>query len=257
MLNIKTKMIMCAGCVLMPILASAAWLGKGEAGAALSNNSTGAYSTSFVGKVDLYKEVEQWKYAFGASTVYTSSKGEAKADDPTPIEKTAANRWEVHHQTDYRLNAKAFLFGGLRYENDKVGSYQSQSVLSTGLGYKWFETTETKLITDLGVGYKRFKPQSLSEGSSDSEAVVTGLIDLKQSLSVNTALLNKFSIESGSSNTLFQNDLALQTKMTDVLALSLDYQLRYNTKPLSSEFTHRQYAHTDRLLTANLVYEFK
>lgn len=255
MINRKLQFVLLAACAGMPLVASATWLGQGEVGAALSNNSTGAYSTTFAGKVNAAKEAGQWKYAFGASTVYTSAKAEAKVDDPNPVEKTTDNRWEVHHQTDYKFSSQAFVFGSLRYENDKVGSYRNQSVLASGLGYQWLDTTETKLVTDLGVGYKRFKPQD--SVSSDGEAVLTGLLDLKQNLSSNLTLLNKFSFESGSSNTLFQDDLAVQTKMTDAFALSVGYQLRYNTKPLTSTVTGRQFAHSDRLMTVNLVYDFK
>ncbi len=253
----KIALLVCAGLASVPMVASAAWTGKGEAGAALSTTSNGASSTTFAGKFDLASEVDKWKHAFGASTVYTSSKAEASAANPNPDSQTAANRWELHEQTDYKLVDHAFLFGGIRYENDKIGSYRYQAALAAGLGYKFIENDSTKLTAELGVGYKHFKPQSPTGASSDGDAISTGLVDLRQVLSPNTVLLDKLSFESGSSNTLFQNDLAVQVKMTDVLALSVGHQIRYNTKPLHSSYSGREYAHTDRLLTANLVYEFK
>jgi putative salt-induced outer membrane protein len=249
------RALVCAGMLTLPVVASADWSGKGEVGAALSTANSGATTTTLAAKFDLASEIENWKHAFGASILYTSARAEASATDPDPATETSARRWEVHEQTNYKFSERSFWFGALRHENDDIGSIEHQTVLTTGLGHKFIDSERTKLSAQIGAGYKRFKNRS--ELNSDGDAVVTGLIDLKQSLSANTVLLNKLALESGSSNTLIQNDLALQVKMTDVLALSLGYQVRYNTKPGPRAFGGGEYAHSDRLLTANLVYEFK
>ena len=48
-----------------------------------------------------------------------------------------------------------------------------------------------------------------------------------------------------------QNDLALQVKMTDVLALAVGFSVRHNTDPPVG------FEETDTLTTINLVYEIK
>ncbi len=48
-----------------------------------------------------------------------------------------------------------------------------------------------------------------------------------------------------------QDDLALQVKMTEVLALAVGYGVRYNTDPPAG------FKKTDTLTTINLVYELK
>lgn len=257
LLNGKVRLILGIGMgmLTLPLVAAADWSGKGEAGAALSTANTGAQNTTYTAKLDLASEVEKWKHAFGGSTIYTSSKAEASATDPDPQDETSANRWELHEQSDYNFTPHTFWFGAVRYENDDIGSFERQTALTTGLGHKFVDNDRTKLTAQLGAGYKRSKERSASE--SDGDAIVTGLIDFKQALTPNTMLLDKLSVESGSSNTLIQNDLALQVKMTDVLALALGYQVRYNTKPGPRAFGSGDYAHSDRLLTANLVYEFK
>jgi putative salt-induced outer membrane protein len=249
------SLVLCVGVLALPGVASAAWSGKGEAGAALSTANTGAKTTTFSAKFDLASEVDKWKHAFGGSTIYTSSKDEASADDPNPEDKTSANRWELHEQSNYTFTDSTFWFGGVRHENDHVGSFEYQSVLSTGLGHGFIDDEQTKLTAQVGSGYKRFKERAAP--NSDGEGIVTGLIDLRQVLTPNTVLLDNLSVEAGSSNTRIQNDLSLKVKMTDVLALALGYQIRYNTKPGPRAFGSGDYAHSDRLLTANLVYEFK
>ncbi len=251
----QNTVMVCAGMLVIPVAAFADWSGKGEVGAAQATANSGATTTTFAAKFDLAIEVEQWKHAFGASTIYTSARAEASASDPNPDTEASANRWEAHEQSDYKFSERSFWFGAVRHENDDIGSFERQSAVTTGLGHKFIDNDQTKLAVQLGAGYKRFKQRS--ELESDGDAIMTGLVDLKQSLTPSTMLIDKLTVESGSSNTLIQNDLALQVKMTDVLALSLGYQVRYNTKPGPRAFGGGEYAHSDRLLTANLVYEFK
>lgn len=255
MLNRMSKPLLFAIALGAPGLAFAAWTGKGEVGAALSTANTGAKNTTFTAKIDLAAEVEKWKHAFGGSTLYTSSKAEASASDPNPDDKTSAKRWEVHEQSDYKFTDRMFWFGAVRHEDDDIGSFEHQSAVTTGVGYKVFDSDATKLSAQVGVGYKRFKQRSALDNESD--AIATGLVNLTQVLTSTTQLIDKLSVESGSSNTLVQNDLAVQVKMTDVLAMSAGYQIRYNTQPGPRTFGSGEYAHTDRLLTLNLVYEFK
>jgi len=254
LLNRKTAFILGVGLLGLPLVATAAWSGKGEAGAALSTANSGAQNTTFTAKLDLASEIDKWKHAFGGSMIYTSSKAEASVTDPNPQDETSANRWELHEQSNYAFTPGTFWFGAIRHDNDDIGSFEHQSVLSTGVGHTFIENEQTKLVGQVGVGYKRFKKRG---ESSDGDAIATGGIELKQVLTSNTVLMDKLSVEAGSSNSLIQNDLSLQVKMTDVLALSLGYQVRYNTKPGPRAFGSGDYAHSDRLLTANLVYEFK
>jgi putative salt-induced outer membrane protein len=255
LMNRKTSLILGVSLLGLPLVASADWSGKGEAGAALSTANSGAQNTTFTAKLDLASEIDKWKHAFGGSTIYTSSRAEASATDPDPQDETSAKRWELHEQSNYAFTPGTFWFGAVRHEADSIGSFEHQTVLSTGLGHSFIDNTQTKLVGQVGVGYKRFKQRSDLE--SDGDAIATGGLELKQVLTANTVLLDKLSVEAGSSNTLIQNDLALQVKMTDVLALSMGYQVRYNTKPGPRAFGSGDYAHSDRLLTANLVYEFK
>lgn len=254
--NAKKIWVLAAWLLNLPLVASAAdWTGKGELGVALSDAASGASTTTVAGKIDVATETEQWKHAAGGSIVYNKAKAEATPDDPNPEENTTAKRWEAHEQSDYKFTPRAFWFGAARYEDDDIGSFAYQAVLSTGVGYQFIDGEETKLAGQVGVGYKRFKVNST--GETDNEAIVTGALTLEQVLTSNTRLINKLAVESGSSNTLIVNDLALQVKMSDVLSLAAGHQVRYNTDPAPRKVGPGTYAHSDRLLTLNLVYEFK
>jgi putative salt-induced outer membrane protein len=88
-------------------------------------------------------------------------------------------------------------------------------------------------------------------GDNDSEVVFRGTLDFDHEFTATTSLLDKLVVEAGADNTFVQNDIALQVKMTDVLALAVGYSVRHNTDPPVG------FEKTDTLTTINLVYEIK
>ena len=91
----------------------------------------------------------------------------------------------------------------------------------------------------------------IEPGESDSEVVFRGTLDYDHKFTETTSLLDKFVVEAGADNTFVQNDLALQVRMTDLLALAVGYSVRHNTDPPEG------FKKTDTLTTINLVYEIK
>jgi putative salt-induced outer membrane protein len=227
--------------------AHADWTGKGEAGLVISSGNT--ETTSANAKVNLAREAGNWKNAFGLAGLYAS-------DD---IGRTA-QRWEAFTQSDYNFTPKTFWFGAARYEDDEFSGFVYQATLSTGLGRKFIDTDTTKFVGTAGVGYKFFETRDvfdevtgdlLERGDSDSQAVFRGTLDLDHKFTATTSLVDKFIVEAGSENTFLQNDIALQVKMTSVLALAVGYSVRHNTDPPAG------FKKTDGLTTINLVYELK
>ncbi len=76
-------------------------------------------------------------------------------------------------------------------------------------------------------------------------------LDFSHSLTDTTKLLDKFLVESGAENTFIQNDIGIQVKISDKLALAAAYSVRYNSDPPPG------FGSTDTLTTLNLVYEIK
>jgi putative salt-induced outer membrane protein YdiY len=71
-----------------------------------------------------------------------------------------------------------------------------------------------------------------------------------QALSSTTTITDKLLVESGSSDTLITNALALAVKISNKLALSVGYSVQDNTKPPGG------LKKLDTLETVNLVYSF-
>jgi putative salt-induced outer membrane protein len=240
-----------AAALLVPLFAispaHADWSGKGEAGLVIATGNTETKTAN--AKLLLANEVDKWKHQFGGAALYASS-------DP---DGTTANRWEAFEQSDYNFSPRTFWFGAARYEDDEFSGFEYQATLSAGIGRKFIDTDLTKFVGTAGVGYKRFETRDsfddagvlLERGASDSETIFRGTLDYDHKLTATSSLIDKFVVEAGSDNTFLQNDIALQVKMTNVLALAVGYSVRHNTDPPVG------FEKTDTLTTINLVYELK
>ncbi len=65
-----------------------------------------------------------------------------------------------------------------------------------------------------------------------------------------TKLTDVVALETGSDNTLFQNDLGLQVNMSKTLAITVGYEIKHNSTPPAG------LVKTDSLVTFNLQYAF-
>ncbi|MBM0107479.1 DUF481 domain-containing protein [Steroidobacter sp. S1-65] len=223
------------------------WTGKGEAGLVIASGNTDTETAN--AKVQLTNETDNWKNTAGAAALYASDE-----------EGKTANRWELSAQTDWKFTARNFLFGAGRYEQDEFSGFEYQATASYGIGRRFFDSPSTKMVGTLGAGYKFIETRDsfdeetgilIEEGDSDKEVVFRATLDLDHQFTATTNLINKFIVESGADNTFVQNELSLQVKMTDVLALALGYSVRHNTDPPS------EFENTDTLTTINLVYDIK
>jgi putative salt-induced outer membrane protein len=226
---------------------AADWTGKAQAGLVIAGGNTDTKNAN--AKLDLATTVGSWKHAVGAAALYAS------ADDIS-----TGQRWEVYEQSDYNFSERSFWFGAARYEDDRFSGFEYQATLSTGLGRHFIDSDRTKLTGTLGVGYKIFETRDtydedtgllLQTGESDSQAVMRGTVDFTHNLTGTAQLFDKFLAEAGSDNTSLQNDIGIQVKISDVLALAAAYSVRYNSDPPLG------FGKSDTLTTLNLVYEMK
>ena len=226
--------------------AFADWTGKGEAGLVVSSGNTETETAN--AKVALAREAGKWKNGFGLAGLYASDE-----------DGRTAQRWEALTQTDYNFTDRTFWFGAARYEDDEFSGFEYQATASTGLGRKFINSDTTKFIGTAGVGYKFFETRDvvddagvlITPGDNDSEVIFRGTLDFEHKFTDTTSVIDKFIVESGADNTYVQNDVSLQVKMTDVLALAVGYSVRHNTDPPAG------FEETDTLTTLNLVYEIK
>jgi putative salt-induced outer membrane protein len=224
------------------------WTGKGQAGFVSSQGNTQSQSANAA--IDMALVDADWKHAFHLGGLYGENSG-----------IVAAERWDTAWQSNYDFSKTLFAFGGLRYAHDMFSGFEYQASATTGIGYKIADTASTKLDVQAGLGYRELRPEELTKDSagavtsrtleaSNSSAIFTFGVNYSQALTSTTTLTDKLLVESGSSDTLLTNTLALAVKISGKLALSLGYNIQNNSNPPAG------LKKLDSLETVNLVYSF-
>ncbi len=228
------------------------WTGTGELGFALARGN--ARSESLNAKLAFGMETEQWKHSWFASAL--RAKGEVNGDfngDGIAEERYElnANRYELGASSGYKFDARNYVVGSARYENDDFAPYDYQATVAVGYGRKFIENDRTRLAGEIGPGYRRAR--SVATGDVESGVIVRGKLDFAHKLTANTELFNTLLIESGSDNTFAQNDLGVAVAMNEKFALKAGLQARHNTDVDEAGGIKK----TDTLTTLNLVYSFR
>ncbi|HEX3845988.1 MAG TPA: DUF481 domain-containing protein [Steroidobacteraceae bacterium] len=224
------------------------WIGKGQAGFLDSHGNADAESIN--ANVDMLRYDGPWKNELYVGGLYGKSSSVVSAE-----------RWETRGQSNYDLTPRTFLFGALRFEHDLFDGFQYQASATSGVGYKLIDSDSTKLAAQVGAGYRRLRPEDIFKNpdgivtarvlhDSQGEAIGTMGIDFMHAFNKSTSITNKFLAESGSDNTMLHDELALNVKMTDKLALSVGYAATDNTTPPPT------LKKLDTLTTVNLVFSF-
>jgi putative salt-induced outer membrane protein len=253
--SIRQPLLLAAGLFALPLAHAddapappVGWTGKGEAGAVLARGN--ADTTTADVKFDGSDSFGNWKDTAHLAFLYGQSTG-----------FTTAQRLEGAWQTDYNYSKKMFVFGSIVGEDDRFDGFVYQATLSTGLGYKVVDSDTTKLTLTAGFGYRRLEAETINKDAdgrvisreplgSSSDGVGTVGLDYSQQITKTTKLVDRLAIQSGGQNTAVANDFSISVNMTQALALSLGYGVRYNSQP---PFGTKS---TDELTTVNLVYAF-
>jgi putative salt-induced outer membrane protein len=231
----KTMIGLVCGVLAAGTASAADWTGKGSLGGVLSRGNTDMETIN--ANLDVATVVGGWTYKMGASFLNTVEDDIASAD-----------RFELRGEANYALTERSYLFGSLRYEDDRFTDFAYQAVLAGGYGYKFIATEETKFEGQIGLGYRQ--TEILVTGEKQDEPIVRGAMNFEHKLTATTLIYDKFLVEHGEDNTYIQNALGIEVKINDAFALALDYQVRQNSEVLPG--TEK----TDQVLTANLVYGF-
>jgi putative salt-induced outer membrane protein len=195
--------------------------------------------------------IGDWKLLFAAEGLYGSTRGE-----------TTAQAWNARLQANYNITPKLYWYTGLRYDDDRFSGFAYQEAIKTGVGYHFIDDDATKLTAQIGVGYRRLRPEILvkddvggiisrTELSEESDAVLDGAVNFEHAFNEATKILASATVQSGQQNTLSTANIALQVKMSGRLSLAAGYQLSDNSNPPAGS------GRRDTLTTLSLVYELK
>jgi putative salt-induced outer membrane protein len=244
------NLVLCSALALACSAQAQEWKGVGEFGLAITGGNTD--TTNINGKLGLTQESDAWKHEFGLGLL------QAKTDG-----FKTAQRYDAAWTSGYKLSETSYVYGNLRYENDKFGAYRNQTIAGLGYGFYAIKEEPTTLLFEIGAGYRRTQLQDQftivtttplvirrTTFGKEGDAILRGKMDFSHKINENTALYDTFLLEAGSNNKFMQNDLGLAVKMSDAFAVKVGFQLRRNSDVAPGV------SKTDRLFTTNLVYSF-
>jgi putative salt-induced outer membrane protein len=221
---------------------------KAQIGYVSSHGNTDAQTAN--AKFEVTYNVEAWKHDLQLAGLYGES------DDIV-----SAERLDAQWQSNYNFTNRLYGFGALHYDDDKFSGFQYQETVSTGAGYSIIKLADATLDVQVGVGYRRLRPELIDKDATgeviartplevETGAVATATIKGMYAFNTSTKLTDVLATEAGSDNTLLQNDLGLQVNMTKALAITVGYEVRHNSSPPAG------LVKTDSLVTFNLAYAF-
>ena len=224
------------------------WTGQGQAGIVVARGTLDTTTANV--KFDASDTIGDWKDIAHLAFLYGES-GKV----------SSAQRLEGGWESDFNFTKRTFVFGSVNGEQDRFDGFAYQVTLATGLGYKFIDSDATKLTANLGVGYRRLQTETLAAADANGfimrtpgpqigDAVGTVGVDYAQQLTKTTKVTDKLIIQSGGLNTDVSNDAAVAVNMTQALALSVGWGVRYNSAPPTGTKS------TNQLFTVNVVYSF-
>lgn len=219
----------------MAVAADPAWSGEGELGlAATSGNSD---NQTLNASLALERQSLRWEHGAAASFLFGRSDGEE-----------TAYRYEVALDSRFALDERQRLFGALRHERDHFATNEYQWTLAGGYGRQLVDSERGELRVELGPGYRWSKLQGVQV--RDNGAIVRALAEGRRELNEQVEVTGALLVEAGNDNTFVRQDLGLQVRMSEALALKAGLEVRHNTRAAADR------ERTDTLTTLNLVYGF-
>jgi putative salt-induced outer membrane protein len=221
---------------------------KAQVGYVSSHGNTDAQTAN--AKFEVTYNVDAWKHDLQLAGLYGESDNIVSAE-----------RLDAQWQSNYNFTNRLYGFGALHYDDDKFSGFEYQETVAAGAGYSIIKLADATLDAQLGVGYRRLRPELIDKDASgdviartplevETGAVATATLKGMYAFNTSTKLTEVLATEAGSDNTLLQNDLGLQVNMTKALAITVGYEVRHNSSPPAG------LVKTDSLVTFNLAYAF-
>lgn len=152
----------------------------------------------------------------------------------TETKTLTSDSYFANGRYDRTFIGRFFGFGSVAWETNKPAGLDSRTRAIVGVGMQWLDTPETKLRTDLGVGFTKERPVFVTEGYEENHGTwqVSGRVE--QKLWAASFLISEAAYVGNTKETddhLVIWKTTLSTNLSDRLALKIGYDLAYKNKP--------------------------
>lgn len=161
--------------------------------------------------------------------------------------ETSTNSGVFGYDYTRNLNSDLFAYGKLTSVYDEFGAYERDTFIGAGVGYRVVDDGQTLWTVQAGPGYRVAEDANGVE-YEETAASLTSKASFR--LSDTTFMTNDTDVLWSESNTLVTNDLGVNVKMSDALALRTSLLTKFNSEPVAG------YDDIDNSLGMSVVYSF-
>lgn len=211
------------------------WTGEGELGftAASGNSDTKNLNAS----LGVSREADDWTHTATLDLIKAEANDEDSADSKV-----------FRTRSEYAFSERSYLFGGVRYSDDKFSGYDFQASITAGVGHTFVDSEHHRFEAAAGLGFRRERDETTREDDDDTIGSLEGLYEYR--ISDNATLTERLLVEAGTDNTFTESETSLLNRINGNLLLKLTYLFKRNSEvPPDTD-------KTDEIVTVSLVYGF-
>lgn len=210
------------------------WGGELELGLIATSGNT--RTQSFNANVAMQDQDFPWRHELRIEALHASEQ-----------DITVAERYMAFVKTDYRFDERRYMFGTLRYEDDRFSGYDYRVSESLGYGHRVVASDVLNLDLEFGLGGRHLIPL---EGEREDEPIVRGAANLGWQVNPTVRLSERLFFESGEENTYTESETGLRLKINSRMATKFSYTVRHNSD------VPEGWENTDTTTAVTLVFDF-
>lgn len=195
-------------------------------------------------------ETESLNFRFGLNNKRKDWEHTLKVESTNSSDSTGATaeRYFLSFKSQYSLSELDYLFGRIKYEDNRFSGYNYQASEVLGYGRRLVNSGKLKINTEVGAGVRQ---NSFDNGSSNAESIFVIGGDVNWKISKTASLTEEITIEIGEDRTISKSVSGLETKINHSLSSKITYTVKNSSDvPVGTR-------KTDTELAVTLVYAFK
>ncbi|MGD8575965.1 MAG: DUF481 domain-containing protein [Thiohalophilus sp.] len=210
------------------------WDASAELGFIMNRGNTDTDSLN--AKLRVENSRPKWRHKAEVKVLQASDQGTKTADS-----------YELTGRSEYLLDDNDYLFGSLRYEDDRFAGYDRRTTEVVGYGHQYLKRPDMHLKGEFGAGGRQTEN---TDGSSESEGIVRVGLDYKWDITKTSSFNEVVFVEYGDSNTYTESVTEMTVKINASLAMKVGVTVKHNSDPPVD------IKNTDTRTAVTLVYDF-
>jgi putative salt-induced outer membrane protein len=174
-------------------------------------------------------------------------KVEFKALQASEQSATTAESYEATGRTEYLLDDNDYLFGSLRYQDDRFSGYDRRTTEVLGYGHQYLKRPDMKLKGEFGVGARQ---TDNTDNTRSDEGILRVGLNYSWEITKTSSFKEDIFVEHGEENTATESVTELTVKINSKLAMKLGVTVKDNSNPPVG------IKNTDTKTAVTLVYDF-